>query len=531
MVTENVSPSRTSGGVADEIRVLVENGTYPSLLRVLDLIRTRNLGGSEFGRVMNAVTVTLLQKVYPSLQNQYSVTDPPQTHTYARILREAERGNYVRAPENSQDYLEHVLPFLALINETRPERLEAAQMDLIRADGINKKSVLAPLFLGLIYERSSLFEAAAAAYRHSLSISADCYPAVLGLARVLEGQDAIQLLSGLIIQYPDNLAVKRQLAMTYYNMRDWSYAETAIAEVLQHDGRDSRFILMRAHVLVEEGQFIQAQTPLDLLGSMEPNNRLYLFLRARVQAEGYRNRDSALNYLRSLLRTYPNDDEASVYAARLLLESTRPEDQIEGRELLRRLLSVGNPSLLVVNLALQDAIRREAWREARPYLDRLLADRRSSLDLLNACMVERGLGNNAAALQSARELYGRDNSNEDAVNAYITALIDTGRDDEAGRLIESRISALPGGVLKGRYYYLRSRLRTNDDLAMNDLRSSLFEDPRNLNALVGMFEIYRRRKDDNRAVFYLKQAIALAPDNAQVKQYASEYSSLLGRGY
>jgi tetratricopeptide (TPR) repeat protein len=535
MVTENISPSRTSGGVADEIRVLVENGTSSSLLRVLDLIRTRNLGGSEFGRVMNAVAVTLLQKVYPSLQNQYPVIDPPQTHIYANILREAERGNYVRAPQNSQDYLEHVLPFLALINETRPERLEVAQMDLIKAGEINKNSILDSLFLGLIYERSSLFEVAAEEYRHSYSVSPDCYPAVLGLARVLEsqdkGQDAIQLLTGLIIQYPDNLAVKRQLAITYYNMRDWSYAETAIAEVLQHDSRDSRFILMRAHVLVEEGQFLQAQTPLDLLGSMEPNNRLYLFLRARVQAEGYRNRDSALNYLRSLLRIYPNDDEASVYAARLLLESTRSEDQIEGRELLRRLLSAGSPSLLVVNLALQDTIRREAWREARPYLDRLLTDRRSSQDLLNAYLVERGLGNNAAALQAARELYGRDNSNEDAVNAYITALIDTGRNDEAGRLIESRISVLPGGVLKGRYFYLRSRLRTNDDLAMNDLRSSLFEDPRNLNALVGMFEIYRRRKDDNRAVFYLKQALALAPDNAQIRRYASEYSSLLGGGY
>jgi tetratricopeptide (TPR) repeat protein len=535
MVTENVPPSRSSGGVADEIRVLVENGTYPSLLRVLDLIRTRNLGESEFGRIMNAVAVSLLQKVYPSPQNQYPAMDPPQTHVYARILREAERGNYIRAPQNSRDYLEHVLPFLALINETRPERLEVAQMDLIRAGEINKNSVLAPFFLGLIYERSSLFEAAEEEYRHSYSISADCYPAVMGLARVLEsrdrGRDAVQLLSGLIVQYPDNLAIKRQLAITYYNMREWSYAETAVAEVLQYDSRDSRFILMRAHVLVEEGQFVQAQTPLDLLGSLEPNNRLYLFLRARVQAEGYRNRDSALNYLRALLRAYPNDEEASVYAARLLLESTRSEDQIEGRELLRRLLSAEEPSILVVNLALQDAIRREAWRDARPYLDSLLEDRRSSQDLLNAYMVERGLGNNAAALQAARELYGRDNSDEDAINAYITALLDTGRNDEAGRLIESRISSLSGGVLKSRYYYLRSRLRGNDDLAMNDLRSSLFEDPRNLNALIGMFEIYRRRKDDNRAVFYLKQALALAPDNSQVRRYASEYSSLLGGGY
>ncbi|MDR0387908.1 MAG: hypothetical protein LBH57_07690, partial [Treponema sp.] len=344
-------------------------------------------------------------------------------------------------------------------------------------------------------------------------------------------QEAIRLLSDLVIQYPDNLAVKRQLATAYYKNGDWSRAEPAIAEVLQRDSRDSDFILMRAHVLVEQGQFLQAQAPLDLLGSMEPNNRLYLFLRARVQAEGYRNRDSALNYLRSILRTYPNDDEASVYAARLLLESGRSEDQTEGRELLNRLLSAGNPSLLVVNLALQDAIRREAWEEARPYLDRLLAERRSSQDLFSAYSVERGLGNNSAALQVARELYERDTAGEEGINAYITALIDTGRNDEAGRLIDSRLASLPGGVLKGRYYFLRSRLHSGEEAALNDLRASLFEDPRNLNSLTAMFEIYRRRKDDNRAVFYLKQALALAPDNPRLRRYASEYSSLLGGGY
>jgi tetratricopeptide (TPR) repeat protein len=535
LVSQNPPPSRTSRGISDEIRALVENGSFSSLLQALDLIRNRNLGESEFGRIMNAIAVTLLQKVYPSLQNQYPPIDPPQTHVYTRILREVERGTYVHAPQNSQDYLEHILPFLAIIKETRLDRLEVAQRDLIRACELNEDSVLAPFFLGLIYERSSLFEAAAEEFRQAYAVSGDCYPAVLGLARVLEIQgkqrEAIRLLSDLVIQYPDNLSVKRQLAVAYYNNRDWSRAEPVIAEVLQHDNRDSRFILMRAHILVEQGQFLQAQAPLDLLGSLEPTNRLYLFLRARVQAEGYRNRDSALNYLRSILRTYPNDDEASVYAARLLMESARSEDQLEGRELLRRLLSVESPSFLVVNLALQDAIRREAWREARPFLDRLLAERRSPQDLLYAYMVERGLGNNAAALQAARELYERDTSNEEGIITYITALIDTGRNDEAGRLIENRLSALSGGVLKGRYYYLRSRLRNGEEAALNDLRSSLFEDPRNLNSLTAMFEIYRRRKDDNRAVFYLKQALALAPDNPQLKRYASEYSSLLGGGY
>jgi predicted Zn-dependent protease len=523
--------SRDSGGIADEILTLTESGSYVSLLKVLDIIRERNLAESEFGRLMNAVAVTLLQKLYPSPQTQYPPISPPQTHIYTRILREAERGNYVYVSRNSKDYLEYVLPFLTLLKETRREKLEAALPDLIRAGELNKNSVLAPFFLGLVYERSGRLADAAEEYSRAYGISGDCYPAGLGLARILESQgkplEAIRLLSNLVVQYPDSIVIKRHLAAAYYNNKDWSRAETAIAEVLQRDTRDSGFILMRAHVLVEQGQFIQAQSPLDLFGSIEPANRLYLFLRSRVQAEGYRNRDAALNYLRSILRLYPNDEEALVYAARLLMESGRSDDQGEGRELLNRLLSEGNPSLLAVNLALQDAIRRQAWNEARPHLNRLLDERRSSQDLLSAYTVERGLGNISAALQAARELYERDTSSEEGINAYIAALMDTGRKDEALRLIESRIAALQGGVLKGRYYYLRSRLRVNEEAELNDLRSCLFEDPRNLNALISMFEIYRRRRDDSRAVFYLKQALALAPENPQLKRYASEYSALL----
>jgi tetratricopeptide (TPR) repeat protein len=482
--------------------------------------------------MMSAIAVILLQKLYPAVQAQFPAVDPPQTHAYAKILREAEQGTYMPPSPGSNDYLEHVLPFVAFLRENRSERLLIALPDLEKGKALNPASVLAPLFLGLVYERSGRTDEAFGAYTLAYGISAECYPAAIGLARVMETrgqrQDAIRILSDLVIRNPDNITIKRQLAIAYYRSQDWSRAEPAIAEILQRDSRDRQFILMRAHVLVEQGQFLQAQVPLDTYGTMDTNNRLYLFLRARVQAEGYRNRDAALNYLRSILRNDPGDSEASLYAARLLMESARREDQAEGAELLRRLLDTSDPSPQIRNLAVQDAIRRQAWKEAQGYLEPLLRDRRSSQDLLNSYTIEQGLGNNAAALQAARELYERDPSNEEAVTAYISALIDTGRQDEAGRMIESRLAGLGGGVVKGRYYYLRSRLRGSEESVMNDLRSCLFEDPRNLNALIAMFEIYQRRRDDRRAVYYLKQALALAPDNPRLKRWEVEYAAQLG---
>jgi Flp pilus assembly protein TadD len=528
-------PAAPVVGIADEIRSLVEIASPSSLTRALNTIRSRDLGASDYGRVMSAVAVMFMNYLYPDVKTLLPMVDPPQTHNYTRIIREAQAGIYAAPQTTSTDYIEYVLPFLALLNETKPEQLLAAVSDLTKAKTLNPASVLAPYFLGLIYERSGDLQNASLEYTKAYNLSADMYPAVLGLANIqsLMGnyQEAARIISDLVIQYPDNTAVKRQLAIAFFNNKDWSRAESAVAEILQQNPRDGQFLLMRSKILLEEGQFQQAQTPLDVYAAIDSTNHEYLFLRARVQAEGYRNADAALNYLRSILRSNPNDEEASIYAARLLLKSTRPEFRDEGRGILQRYISQANSSVQVRELAVEDAIRREAWRDAQTYLDPLLRDRRSPLDLLNAYTIQRRLGNNASALSFARELYERDPANEDSVIAYVSALIDTGRNAEAGSIITSKLRDLPGGVLKSQYYYLRSRFQSSEESVTSDLRSSLFENPRNLEALIAMFEMYHRDQDERRAVYYLKQALAIAPDNPQLVRYQTEYASALNGSF
>jgi Tfp pilus assembly protein PilF len=530
---ERAASERPVGsGVAEEIRSLVESGIPSSLLEALDIIKRRGLAAGEYGRVMAAVSVTLLRKLYPENSAGLPPADPPRMHPYTKILNEAEQGQYCVPPRNSLDYLELTLPFLALLEETQENRLLAALPDLKRARDLNHRGMLAIYFMGLVYEKTGQWEEAASEYRRAYDTSQGFYPAALGLARYLSSRGEtgaeIALLSEMALQYPGNIAIKRQLALVYYDKEDWSRAESAIAEVLRQDSRDGQFILMQARLLVEQGRFNQAQVPLDLYALINPNNRLYLFLRARLQAEGYRNRDGALNYLRSLLRSYPDDEEASVYAARLLMESNRSEDQAEGREILTRLIASGESSLLASALIAQDAVLRHAWAEAKPHLERLLAERRSPQDLLLAYTVERGLGNRAAALDYAQELYQADSSNEEGVIAYISSLIEIGRRSEAETLLTTRLAGANGGIVKSRYYYLRSRLRSGEEAAMNDLHSSLFEDPRNLNALTALFEIYHRRRDERRALYYLKQALAIAPEDPQLKRYETEYEHAMG---
>jgi len=543
-VPDPPAPAFTGGGgITDEIRSLTETGSPSSLLGALDIIRSRDIGATEFGRVMLTVDVTLLNTLYPAIRaelvRELPPIDPPIAHIYSRIIRDAEKGVYTSPGRNSIDYLEHVLPFLSIYpgsgeKVVPPEDFLSALPDLERAAKLNGKSVLAAYFMGIVYEQTGRLEDAFARYQAVWEEFPECFTSALGLARVMEAQgrkqEAERFLSDLAISFPNNIQVERHMALVYYHSGDWYRSEASVDEILRQNSRDREFVLMKAHILVEKGQFFQAQAPLDLYAGMDSNNRLYLFLRARVQAEAYNNREAALNYLRIMLRNSPEAntvDElwttAAVYAARLLMESNRPQDQAEGRDLLVRLMAVSVPPLDVVSLALWEAVRREAWREAREYLTRLLEERRSTQDLLAAYTVEKEQGNASAALSYARELYERDRSNDAGITAYVSALIETGRREEAARMVENRLNGMAGGILKSRYFFLRSQTRSSEELEMEDLRSSLFEDPRNLSALVAMFEIYHNRQDERRAVYYLRQALALAPDNLRLKRHEAEY--------
>ncbi len=116
----------SAGGLADEIRSLVETGLLSSLAQAQELLRSRDLGNVDFGRTMNGLITVIVRRVYPDSMLALANLDLPQTSIYNRIIREAERGEYVHPGENSTDFFEYVLPFFAINNETSRELLAAA---------------------------------------------------------------------------------------------------------------------------------------------------------------------------------------------------------------------------------------------------------------------------------------------------------------------------------------------------------------------------------------------------------------------
>ncbi|MDR0382847.1 MAG: tetratricopeptide repeat protein [Spirochaetaceae bacterium] len=521
------------GGIAARIRSLCNSGSLSSMREAVAIISENGIEQSEFGRVMNAVIAALLEKVYALPQS--AVPEPPRNHPYSRILADAVRGIYREPPPESADYLEYVLPFLALLNDVSGSRLAAALPDLEKAESLDPSGALAPYFIGAALERTGRRDEASAMYDKALALSPDCYPAALGIARIMQDRglnaEAAEFLAGMSGRYPDNVIIKRELARAYISERDWADAGQIIEQALKESPDDPALNLMRALVLFETGQLFQTQALLDRLAAASPQDRDYLFLRARLHNEGFKNRDNAVAILSPLYRLNPADLPVALYLTRLMLESNDEAEQAEGGRMLKELLKPppngGEAPLDVILLAFNDAVRRADWQDARQYQDRILSERRTPDTLFNAFLIERGSGNSRAALAIAQELIQNYPSYERGRIAYVEALIDSGRHGEAMRLIDERVPELGAGGDKSRYYYLRGILRGDLDSAVSDFRASLFENPRNLDALKALVELYRKRGDTRHAVYYLRQALAIAPRDPVLQQYQREYEGSL----
>jgi thioredoxin-like negative regulator of GroEL len=522
--------AQVSGGVSLEIKRRVEQGTPDAVMEAITEMTDKGFLASDFGRSMSSVSISIMQKIYPDINAVLPPDDPPQGSQYTVILSGAANGVFVTPASESSDYLENTLPFFALLKETHAAAIEKSIPYLEKAVTLNDAGVIAPYFLGLAYEKTGQAQKALAAYQKAAGLSGNsCYPAVLGIARIMNSngqlQAAIDLTNELLLQYPDNATASHQLALLHFNARHWQQAAQALAIVLK-TRKTPDLQLMYARALTELREFSQAQTALDQFTRMRgpadiTRSREYLFLSARIQWEGYNNMNGALRFARRAIENEQTPD-LLLWITHLLLSSNQEEDIAEGRGYLAQMLRFPSPPFEVVDLALTDALRRSSWAEAQRYLERVLDERRSEGDILAAWAVENGLGNTKAALGWAQELTEKNPDNEEGWLAYAGSLIAARDYKQAGAIVEARFGQVHDRGFRSRYYHLRSKLQARVNDTLEDLRLSLFDEPRNLPALLDIIEVYRQSGDLRRARYYLRQALAVSANDAAVRALEAE---------
>jgi tetratricopeptide (TPR) repeat protein len=170
-----------------------------------------------------------------------------------------------------------------------------------------------------------------------------------------------------------------------------------------------------------------------------------------------------------------------------------------------------------------DAATHYKWTDAAAYLARAgdaLEDKTLAAKIL------RKSGDTRAALEYAANWRQSAPQSEAATEAYLRALVDIGDGKSAQNLIGRILPGTNSSPFRSVLYYLQSRLQKSDEEAQALLRAALIENADNSEALASMSDIQARLKDFAKARFYLKQAMAIDPDDPELEARLSKLNTL-----
>lgn len=513
--TEVSAPLRERALVESEIIM----GSPSSLEAAMRHASTSSMLPSVDASAYAWVAYELARLVYPELSAGLAplVASPPDS-PLVRAFIDARNGKIV-SPGADASPLQELLPALVIFRLRTPAASGAALAAIERFNRFGLTSALADLIRGLALERSGDQAGALAAFTRAEASAPDCYVATIGRARMLvelaRGPEALQALSVLEPPVSDGAAARRVRAQALYQARRWDEAWPLVTAVLLADPLDARFVLIRAHLLVERGEYRQAAPLLDAYANIDPHDRLYIMLRARSALESAKDRKAAAAALRAGLLRYPGDLEMMAYASEVLWDGDK-DDKAEAVGIARRVVAASPGDHRALKVLLASALASGDYATAASIADAIVATGRPYPDSEALYKAYRGAGRLDAAASVARDWRLREPSSEAAALAWADSLVQRGENAAAAELIARLLSAKGSPAYRSTLYWLESRIKPNEEAALSSLRSALIENGMNVEALMAMSDIYVRRADYQKARFYLKQAMALAPDRPDI---------------
>ena len=509
----------------------VEIGSPDSIRNAVSILRRHAATYTENEKVLLSVASSVLQIAWP--QETFAVEVPPVTAVtpYLGAIDSARQGVYDTSTGNV-DFLTLVLPSLVLLtSQTRSDYYEESELSLQKALEKRDESVLAHYLLGKLYARQSRWTEAVAhfarAYNSAPQVAECSYAYTEALLRSGSAAQAFTLSQQLLLQRPQDMRLLRLTAQTAFEAGDLASAEQYVARVLQQEPDNTAFVLFRARILVQKGDYIKAASLLDVYARTDTTARDYLVLRARVQKEWNRNIGAATRTIEQALSLYPDDSEILLSAAALASETGTAVGGRSADELALQVLATDANNVQALTIQVAALMQQKDWARAYAVSTELLSlDREKSLDThIDICLAS---GHEAEAWSLAQQLYADSPQDEAVLQTYIKVLAATGRTSEANRLIAQLLpTAAPR--LKSFLYYEHSFLSKDEDAIFSDLRASLTANPRNKDSLFRLYSIYYRKKEYRKAQYYLKQVVALSPNDTSLQALAQELDELLKR--
>lgn len=519
--------------IDSNVLLLIENGSPASLRQGVSLLhKSASEEYTEQEKILIFISTKIMQIVWPSEKINWESPQINLQNSYTGAIESAERGIYDYSTGNS-DFFTIVLPSLVLFSSTsRTDFYNDCQAALELASSYNSDSVLLNyLFASLKFKQGEILKA----YdylRECEKSSPDNLEIQIKLSQCsYANNDFLQTLdrAEIILQnYSQNLPALELAANASYNLGDLTKAESYIVRLLLIEPENLDYVLFRAKILMDKSDYIRASSLLDVYSRTDTSSKDYLILRTKLQRDWNKNNSAASETIEKALNFYPDDKEVLLLAAQIASTANVSLNGFRAKTLAEKILSEEPENLQAMKICISEMIKSAEWQSAYQMSQTVIQKSADSESLHNHVEICLALNRNQEALEIAKTMYDTNSSDESAQQAYIEVLISTNQKALASTLIESLLQN-SNSRMKSFLYYEKSLISTNETEILSNLRSSLTVNPRNKDSLYRLYQIYYEKQDWRRAQYYLKQVVALEPNDSEILSKNAELDRLLGR--
>ncbi len=519
-------------GIDSSILVKVENGTKADLVSALSQLKRSDEDYKENEKVLIAITQDLLSILYSETVFSFSAPKPPMNNPYMAALDSARKGAYDFSIVGN-DFLSLALPSLVLITAPAVQNFyEEAEDALYKALILQENSFLALFFYSLVLERSGKKDDALLYLNKAYEKDASYIPLSRLYMKILyeKGftEKSFQVALSLLQVRANDIEALKICAQISFENKNYDAAEQYVAQIIQNEPDNTDYVLFRAKILMDKGDYIRVSSLLDLYARTNKTNKEYLILRTRLQRDWNKNTAAASNTIQEALQLYPNDIVVLLLAASLSAQSGQKIGQFTLEDLLSKILEQEPMNEEALLLTVHEHMRLQQWNMAYDYSCKMLAnDKTNESLLLSHIEICIALGKLSEARSGLETLMEKTTDKETFSIAQVKLLIAEGNTVQARKLIDTMLANSSYARSKSSLYYERSRIAVSEEDILNDLRASLTSNPRNPDALFALYRFYFNKKDYRKAQYYLKQVVSLNPSDQNLLKLNEEIENLL----
>ncbi|MGP1414305.1 MAG: tetratricopeptide repeat protein [Treponema sp.] len=513
----------------NELMLGLEKASYNSLMKVITTIQENPLSLDGNEKLYLYIAYSLMSELYPFHKLTGHVPHYSKKNNYVEGFESIKKKEY---PYNltKDDFFSTIIPALLLLNPSFPKMFKDDAFERVKkAKAMNATSPLPHYLEGILYEKEYNMLKAYDAYKIAFSLDSSFYPAHLKYAKLSTSlgypDEAIKALKLLPSEYQDKEEVLFLNAFAYIKNKDWQRANPYIDRLLNMEISEGECLFERVKLLLEKGEYMRANSLLNIYTTKNKTDKTYLLLKARIAREWNKNDKTAIQYLSQAYTYYPNDYEVLLECTNICFDANTNIQGNTTEDFIAKILSIDESNVQTIKLLLKREIKKENWVKAVEIGEDLV--KKTNTNESKALLVKAYLGNRQynQALIVARDLYNSESSPSiEVFSDYLEALYKTNSISYLNRIINQNINSAKAEKKSILYYYSAMLTSKSSSTHLSLLRSALLTNPRNENALFAMYQWYFLSKDYRNAQFYLKQAIGI--EGGTNKHYLRLYENL-----